>query len=135
MPGVSAPESNEIVKELQDVGQVISQETSQLVDALSSLGLDQEDTDKAIARLSMDATLAKAQSEGHAQTIEKLRSELAEEKSKKEEAESSVREVMGDLQSLATEFKTLQDKAGAKEESKASRDDLIKVRRISTHRT
>ncbi|KAI9158517.1 hypothetical protein HJFPF1_06513 [Paramyrothecium foliicola] len=127
MPGVSAKESGELNAQLQEVGHIVSQETSQLVDALMSTVLDSEDTDKAIARLSMDATLAKAQSEGRTQTIENLRNELSEEKSKRQEAESAVREAMGDLQGLAAEFKALQDKAGAKEEPKVGRDELIKV--------
>ena len=132
MPGVSANESNEIISQLQEVGRIISQETSQLVDALMHVTLDSEDTDKAIARMSIEANLAKAQNEDQTQAINNLRDELAKEKEKREQAEGEVRKVMNDLQELTKEFKSWKEKEGVTGENVYSdRDDLIKVSFIS----
>ncbi|KAG8405225.1 hypothetical protein J3458_021892 [Metarhizium acridum] len=130
MPGVSSSESGEIVGQLQEVGQVISQETSQLVDALMNLTLDQEDTDKAVARLSLDGTILKAEMDDKAQTIRDLRAELDAEKKKREQAELDVKKVMGDLQRLREDFKRLQEKATRKDGGADAdvRDDIVKVR-------
>ncbi|KFG80597.1 hypothetical protein MANI_017569 [Metarhizium anisopliae] len=128
MPGVSSSESGEIVGQLQEVGQVISQETSQLVDALMNVTLDQEDTDKAVARLSLDATILNAEMDDKAQTIRDLRAELDAERKKREQAELDVKKVMADLQRLREEFKKLQEKATRKEEGADAdvRDDIVK---------
>ncbi|KAG8420020.1 hypothetical protein J3459_011458 [Metarhizium acridum] len=128
MPGVSSSESGEIVGQLQEVGQVISQETSQLVDALMNLTLDQEDTDKAVARLSLDGTILKAEMDDKAQTIRDLRAELDAEKKKREQAELDVKKVMGDLQRLREDFKRLQEKATRKDGGADAdvRDDIVK---------
>lgn len=131
MPGVSSNESNEIIAQLQEVGQIISQESSQLVDALMNLTLDQEDTDKAIARMGLEASLMKAETEDKAQTIRDLRGGLESEKKKREQAENDVKEVMSELQVLTGEFKRLKEKAAMKDQGEGSdgnvRDDLIKV--------
>lgn len=79
MPGVSSAESSEIVLQLQEVGQIISQETSALVDALMNLQLDQEDTDKAVARMSIEANIAKARIDDQGDTILKLQAQLGDE--------------------------------------------------------
>ncbi|KAF4470006.1 chromosome segregation smc [Fusarium albosuccineum] len=110
MPGISSKESSELAEQLQEVGQIISTETSQLVDALMNLTLDQEDTDKAIARMSIEANLAKAEADDQTNTISNLRVELANEKGKRQEAEAEVAKVMKDLQNLTREFKSLKDK-------------------------
>ncbi|KAF5024240.1 hypothetical protein F66182_3697 [Fusarium sp. NRRL 66182] len=110
MPGVSSKESNEIVAQLQEVGQIVSTETSQLVDALMNVTLDQEDTDKAIARMSIEANLAKAEADDQAHTLSNLRAELANEKSKRQEAEAEVAKVVEDLQSLSREFKAFKER-------------------------
>ncbi|UKZ54796.1 hypothetical protein TrVGV298_008609 [Trichoderma virens] len=93
MPGVSAKESAEIIQSLIEVGQVISQETSALVEAVMNLHLDQEDTDKAIARMSIEANLAKARTDDQSQTINSLREDLK------------------GIADIAAEFKQLRDKA------------------------
>ncbi|KAM0427006.1 hypothetical protein ACHAPT_007904 [Fusarium lateritium] len=130
MPGVSSKESNEIVSQLQEVGQIISTETSQLVDALMNLTLDQEDTDKAIARMSIEANLAKAEADDQNHTIGNLRVELSNEKGKRQEAEAEVAKVMEDLQSLTREFKSFKEKEGAGSDDAKSttpdRDGMIK---------
>jgi chromosome segregation ATPase len=131
MPGVSSKESNEIITKLQEVGQIISSETSQLVDALMNLTLDQEDTDKAIARMSIEANLAKAEADDQSHNLGNLRAELADEKGKRQEAEAEVVKLMDDLQKLTDEFKSAKEKAregssgGTK--SSADHDDLVKV--------
>ncbi|KAF5677788.1 chromosome segregation smc [Fusarium heterosporum] len=130
MPGVSSKESNEIVAQLQEVGQIVSTETSQLVDALMNLTLDQEDTDKAIARMSIEANLAKAEADDQAHNMSNLRVELANEKTKRQEAESEVVKVMDELQKLSREFKSLKggDHDGSPDSCVPSpdRDDMIK---------
>ncbi|KAF7542195.1 hypothetical protein G7Z17_g11798 [Cylindrodendrum hubeiense] len=127
MPGVSSKESNEIISQLQEVGQIISQETSQLVDALMNLTLDQEDTDKAIARMSIEANLTKAEADDQAQTIGNLRVELSSERDKRKDAEAEVGKVMEDLQNLTRDFKSYKEKDVKSEGGKSpSREEMIK---------
>ncbi|GFP54057.1 hypothetical protein TASIC1_0003043500 [Trichoderma asperellum] len=111
MPGVAANESNEIIQRLIEVGQVISQETSALVEAVMNLHLDQEDTDKAIARMSIEANLAKAHTDDQAQRINSLEEEVRLEKKKREDAEGNLKNIMGGIVDITTEFKQLRDKA------------------------
>lgn len=129
MPGVSANESGEIVAQLQEVGQIISQETSQLVDALMNLTLDQEETDKALSRMSLEATLIKAETDDKAQAIRDLRAEVDAEKKKREQAEHDVKEVMSDLHGLTEDFKKVKERAARKDEDADAdtRDDMVKV--------
>jgi hypothetical protein len=111
MPGVSAKESDEIIQRLIEVGQVISQETSALVEAVMNLHLDQEDTDKAIARMSIEANLAKANADDQAQKINILEEELKLENRNRENAEASLKNMMEGIADITTEFKQLRDKA------------------------
>ena len=131
MPGVSSKESSEIIAQLQEVGQIVSTETSQLVDALMNLTLDQEDTDKAIARMSIEANLAKAEADDQAHNLSNLRVELSNEKEKRQEAEAEVAKVMEELQKLSREIKSLKERGddGNSDDSKLSpdRDAMVKV--------
>lgn len=111
MPGVAANESNEIIQRLIEVGQVISQETSALVEAVMNLHLDQEDTDKAIARMSIEANLAKAHADDQAQRINSLEEEVQQEKKRREDIEESLKNTIGGIADITTEFKQLRDKA------------------------
>lgn len=90
MPGVSSAESSEIVLQLQEVGQIISRETSDLVSAVMNLTLDQEDTDKAVARMSIEANIAKAQIDDQCNTIQTLQAQLQEEMEKKAQADEQI---------------------------------------------
>ncbi|KAI5466964.1 hypothetical protein BGZ63DRAFT_410068 [Mariannaea sp. PMI_226] len=126
MPGVSAKESSEIISQLQEVGQVISQETSQLVDALMNLQLDQEDTDKAIARMSLDANLAKAEADNHIQNLNTIKLELKDEKKKHKIAEAEVSKVMEDLQKLTQEFKKYKEENRLEGDKSSAPEDMIK---------
>lgn len=130
MPGVSSNESAEIIAQLQEVGQIISQETSQLVDALMNLTLDQEDTDKAMARMSLESSLMKAETDDKAQIIRDLRGEVDTERKKREQAENDVKKVMSDLHELSVDFKKVKEKATLKhgEDGVDVRDGMIKVR-------
>ncbi|KAK3186941.1 hypothetical protein K4F52_004385 [Lecanicillium sp. MT-2017a] len=127
MPGVSAAESSEIVQQLQEVGQVISQETSALVDALMNLTLDQEDTDKAVARMSIEANISKAKIDDQSNTIQKLNEQVEEEKEKRTQAEEGVKSTMEELHSITEEFKAWKDKAGVSQESTSERDVMIQT--------
>ncbi|GKT99963.1 chromosome segregation protein smc [Fusarium langsethiae] len=130
MPGVSSKESSEIIAQLQEVGQIVSTETSQLVDALMNLTLDQEDTDKAIARMSIEANLSKAEADDQAHTLSTIRAELANEKGKRQEAEAEVAKVMEELRKLSHEIKSLKGKSNdiGSDDAKSSpdRDDMVK---------
>lgn len=79
MPGVSSAESSEIVLQLQEIGQIVSRETSDLVNAVMNLTLDQEDTDKAVARMGIEANIAKAKIDDQHNTIQQLEAQLREE--------------------------------------------------------
>ncbi|UZP40937.1 hypothetical protein NXS19_008753 [Fusarium pseudograminearum] len=132
MPGVSSKESNEIITQLQEVGQIVSTETSQLVDALMNLTLDQEDTDKAIARMSIEANLSKAEADDQAHTLSTLRADLANERSKRQEAEAEVAKVMEELQKLSGEIKSLKGKSSdaGSDGSKSSPDRDVVVKQL-----
>ena len=133
MPGVSANESNEIISQLQEVGRIISQETSQLVDALMNLQLDQEDTDKAVARMSLEANLSKAGYEDQTQAMNNMREQLDKETEKRMLAEAEVAKVMENLQTLSQEYKAWKENeriagnASGSDASNSDRDGLIKV--------
>ncbi|KAF5265850.1 hypothetical protein FOXYS1_3323 [Fusarium oxysporum] len=135
MPGVSSNESNEIITKLQEVGQIISSETSQLVDALMNLTLDQEDTDKAIARMSIEANLAKAEADDQSHNLGNLRTELADEKGKRQEAETEAVKLMGHLEKLMDELKSLKakvrDSGSEGTRSSADHDEMVKQLEIS----
>lgn len=87
MPGVPGKEAGELVAQLQEVGQVVSQETGQLVDAMMKLTLDQQDSDRAVARLSIEANLAKARHDDQARAVVGLEQELARERERRQQAE------------------------------------------------
>lgn len=127
MPGVSSNESGEINAQLQEAGQIISQETSALVDALMNLTLDQQDTDKAVARMSIETNLAKAKIDEQGNKIQNLNDQLNVEKEKRTQAEEGVKKAMHELHNITEEIRTWKDKAGASEESAAERDDMIQV--------
>ncbi|KAG5949382.1 hypothetical protein E4U60_005573 [Claviceps pazoutovae] len=120
MPGVTANESGDIAGQLQEVGQVISTETSQLVDALIHLTLDHEDTDRAIARMGLEASLTKATIEDQAQRVRDVEAALGEEKMKREEAEGNLRAVMSESHELRGLVKVLRG------EGEDPRDEIIK---------
>ncbi|TQV94167.1 hypothetical protein IF1G_07046 [Cordyceps javanica] len=90
MPGVSSAESSEIVTQLQEVGQTISRETSDLVNAVMNLTLDQEDTDKAVARMSIEANIAKARIDDQCNTIQKLEAQLKSDTYSKAQSSQNV---------------------------------------------
>lgn len=121
MPGVTANESGDIASQLQEVGQVISTETSQLVDALIHLTLDHEDTDRAIARMGLEASLTKATIEDQAQRVRDVEAALGEENMKREEAEGNLRAVMSESHELRGLVKALRG------EGEDPRDEVIKV--------
>ncbi|KND94428.1 hypothetical protein TOPH_01146 [Tolypocladium ophioglossoides CBS 100239] len=128
MPGVSSHEANELVARLQEVGQIVNQETTQLVDALMNLTLDQEDTDKAIARMSIEANLTGAKTDDQAQTITGLRAEIRAERVKREQVEAEAKKVLESFEGFKTEFKTFKDNVEKQRENAALEpDDLVKV--------
>jgi chromosome segregation ATPase len=128
MPGVSASESDAIAASLKEVAQLVSQETSQLVDAIMNLTLDGEETDKAIARMSIEASLAKAAFEDKMQRIRDLERKLAEEREAREKAGNEVKKMMEELQELSAEFKDFKDNSLRNSGSPDSqKEEIIKV--------
>ncbi|KAG6079540.1 hypothetical protein E4U16_007548 [Claviceps sp. LM84 group G4] len=127
IPGVTANESGDIATQLQEVGQVISTETSQLVDALIHLTLDHEDTDRAIARMGLEASLTKATLEDQSQRVRDLEAALGEEKMKREEAEGNLRAVMSESCELRELVKALRG------EGEDPRDGVIKSLETGIH--
>ena len=128
MPGVSASESDEIASSLKEVAQLVSQETSQLVDAIMHLTLDGEETDKAIARMSIEASLAKAAFEDKTQQIRDLEGKLEEEREAREKAENEVKKMMEELQGLSAEFKDFRENSlGNSGSPDSQKEEVIKV--------
>lgn len=125
MPGVSANESAEIIEQLQQVGQIISQETSALVDALVKTQLDQEDTEKAVARMSLDNNLVKAEKDDLTQKANDLKKDLSAEVQKRQDAEMEAKKIMDDLYDLTKDFKAITQKSGG--DSSPDRESVIKV--------
>lgn len=116
MQGVPGSEANKLASQLREVGHLVTQETAQLVDAVVNLSLDQEDTDKAIARISIAANLAGAKTDDQAQTISQLRGKLTEERAKREEAESRAGKTCWSLEALEGQVKALKAKLGMESE-------------------
>ena len=126
MPGISAKEANEIIDELQEVGQTINQETSQLVDAVTNMILDQEEADKALARMNIESTLAKAKTEDQEQTISDIRGELTKEKERMSQEQDEMEKLMNDFEVLKSDYKNLQEAKGTPKD--LSPDQLAKVK-------
>ncbi|PNY24406.1 Uncharacterized protein TCAP_05656, partial [Tolypocladium capitatum] len=127
MPGVSSHEANELVARLQEVGQIVNQETTQLVDALMNLTLDQEDTDKAIARMSIAANLTGAMTDDQAQTITSLRAEIKAEREKREQVEAETKMALESFEGFKTEFKTFKDNIEKQKNAAVEPDELVNV--------
>ncbi|UNI19993.1 hypothetical protein JDV02_006132 [Purpureocillium takamizusanense] len=117
-----------LAAQIGEVGTLVNQETAQLVEAVVTLSLDQEDTDKAIARISIAANLAGAKTDDQAQTISQLTAELAAEKNKCEQAEAGAKETGAVLEELMTEVKALKETMRTAWQTGPSQAELIKVR-------
>jgi predicted nucleic acid-binding Zn-ribbon protein len=107
MPGVSAVEGKQIIDNLREVSQITSQETSKLVDAIAHLTIDSDDTDRSIARMSLDHNLVKATSED---TIQKLKQELGVEREKRVAAETEAASLSKEMETLKGEFEEFRDR-------------------------
>lgn len=127
MPGVSSPEANELVSQLKAVGQMINQETSQLVDALMNVTLDQEETDKAIARMSIDANLAQARTDDQAQTISDLRAEVKAEREKRARLEAEAKQALQRIEALGEELDRVRHHVVEERHESTPPDDLVQV--------
>ncbi|EQL01648.1 hypothetical protein OCS_02635 [Ophiocordyceps sinensis CO18] len=127
MPGVSSPEANELVSQLKAVGQMINQETSQLVDALMNVTLDQEETDKAIARMSIDANLAQAMTDDQAQTISDLRAEVKTEREKRARLEAEAKQALQRIEALGEELDRVRHHVVEERHESTPPDDLVQV--------
>ncbi|RCI16099.1 hypothetical protein L249_2330 [Ophiocordyceps polyrhachis-furcata BCC 54312] len=109
MPGHDA---NDLVSSLQEVGQMVSGETTQLVDAIMNLTLDQEDSEQAMARMSIDANLAQAKTKDQLQSIVSLRADVKAERERREAAEVKARSALETVESLKEEIKRLREASG-----------------------
>jgi len=123
-------ESASLANQLHDVGTLVNQETAQLVEAVVTLSLDQEDTDKAIARISIEANLASARTDDQAQTISLLTAELAAEKTKCEQAEAGAKKTGAVLEELMTEVKVIKDTMTNAWQTSPSQAGLVKVSKL-----
>ena len=128
MPGVSAAESEEIIGQLQSIGQVVSQETSQLIDAIANLTLDNEQTGKHYARMTIEQNLIKADAEDKADSIRGLKLELEKEKEKSMKAESELKRIGMEMNDLSSEFSDFKDKFRSISGTPDSTQELVEVR-------
>ncbi|GJN74412.1 hypothetical protein PLICBS_008503 [Purpureocillium lilacinum] len=128
-------ESASLANQLHDVGTLVNQETAQLVEAVVTLSLDQEDTDKAIARISIEANLASARTDDQAQTISQLTAELAAEKTKCEQAEAGAKKTGAALEELMTEVKVIKDTMTNAWQTSPSQAELVKVSKLGSSGT
>lgn len=109
MPGVAASASNQIVDRLKRIGQTINQESSQLVDAVSHMRLDQEENEKALARLSLSESLTKGANTDMTIRIAELEHELEKERMLRKQAELDAEKVMSSVQDLSVELQDFKD--------------------------
>jgi predicted nucleic acid-binding Zn-ribbon protein len=84
--------------------------------------------------MSIEANLAKAEADDQSHNLGNLRTELADEKGKRQEAESEAVKLMGHLEKLMDELKSLKAKFrdGGSEgtRSSADHDEMVKVRSL-----
>lgn len=113
MPGVSSNESKEIGDQLQQIGQIVSRDTVRLVEEHAKTTLDYQDTEKAIARLSLQSNLAKADAEKRVAKFDRLYTDYVNEREKREQYESDIQIITKYLQSLSNELRGFQGQATA----------------------
>ncbi|KJZ80321.1 hypothetical protein HIM_00171 [Hirsutella minnesotensis 3608] len=128
----------ELVARLQEVEKFMKQETTQLVDAIMNLTIDQEETDKAIARMSIEANLRQAKVDEQAQTISDLRSEVKTEREKRQKLETEARKAVEKLEALGNDLKNIKSQSDNEEaDSRAgsdSPDELVRVGESASYR-
>ncbi|RDA85344.1 hypothetical protein CP532_1253 [Ophiocordyceps camponoti-leonardi (nom. inval.)] len=122
MPGVSGHDANELVASLQEVGRMVNSETTQLVDAIMNLTLDQEDSEQAMARMSIDANVAQAKTKDQLQNMVRLRADVRAERERREAAEVKARSALERVESLMEEVKRLREASVV-----GAGDDLVQV--------
>ncbi|KAJ6441910.1 activator 1 subunit 3 [Purpureocillium lavendulum] len=133
-PGVANDDCVALTQQLREIGMMVRQETAQLVDAVVTLSLDQEDTDKAIARISIAANLAGAKTDDQAHTINQLtaavaseKEKLAAEKTKREQAEAGAKKTAVVLEELMTDVKALKETMSRAWQIGPSQADLVQA--------
>ncbi|KAF4125838.1 hypothetical protein GMORB2_1084 [Geosmithia morbida] len=131
MPGVSSSEADKIINKLKDVGCMVNKEIVQLVDALTNLAVDGEETANSLARFSIDASVAKATLEERRQTIRHLEKELSDERDRSLRAEADMNKMVDDLLRVSGDFPDLSNKAGGEvaDSGDESQTDMDKAKK------
>ncbi|CAI6096921.1 unnamed protein product [Clonostachys chloroleuca] len=127
MPGVSTGESKEINDQLKEAGQIISQDTNQLVRDLMSSSLELQENNQAVIRMSIESNLLKATVDQKDQEINHLRQQLAEAHERREETDVYVKQILDNLNSVTDEAKTLKETTQNCDPSHEGCEKLIKV--------
>ncbi|KAK7208925.1 hypothetical protein V2G26_016103 [Clonostachys chloroleuca] len=126
MPGVSTGESKEINDQLKEAGQIISQDTNQLVRDLMSSSLELQENNQAVIRMSIESNLLKATVDQKDQEINHLRQQLAEAHERREETDVYVKQILDNLNSVTDEAKTLKETTQNCDPSHEGCEKLIK---------
>lgn len=131
IPGVCSNEAQQMVSDLQEVGQLVSTESGQMIDCIVNMQLDSEFNQSDFARMSVSATLEKAQLDRANERIKELERELNGVKkqaiSGREKLEKEKNEIQEDLKMMSHEFAQFRDKVQQSSGSPDSRDGLVKV--------
>ncbi|PHH60958.1 hypothetical protein CDD81_1015 [Ophiocordyceps australis] len=117
--------AQQVALTIQEVGRVVQRETAHLVEALTNVTLDQQDTDKAIARMSLEANLIKARTDDQAQKISDLEKEVKSEREKRLKAEEEARKARDSLKTLGADGCKSGEASGKEREE--SSDELVNV--------
>lgn len=131
IPGICANEAQQMVSDLQEVGQLVSTETGCMLDCIVNLQLDAEFSSHDFARMSVDSTLQKAALDNANERVKELKKEFEELKEQSEnerlKLEKEKEELQNDFKMMSGEFAQFRDKVQQSSGSPNSRDELVKV--------
>ncbi|KAH7321215.1 hypothetical protein B0I35DRAFT_459848 [Stachybotrys elegans] len=112
MPGVSAAESNEIIHQLQEAGQIVNQETSQLVDALNKMQYDQDQVNRRIATSILERQMAESRIKdmtnrmnNHDEIVNDIRNEAMREREQRKHAEDQHKQLVEYVKNIGVEHR------------------------------
>lgn len=134
IPGVCSNEAQQMGSDLREVAQLVSTESSQLIDGLVNMRIDAQVQMNDCARMGVDSTLQKANLDRSIGLNKELERQIAElkqaavnDREKIEKLEKERDEIKNDLKMISDEFARFRDKVQEYSGSPTSRDDLVKV--------
>lgn len=136
MPGISSGEAKEISSQLQELGHIVSRDTTRLIESFANTSLDYEDNEKVVQKLSFEANKSKKEFEAKYETksanFDKLYNNYSEERVQREKYEADVKSMTLYLKNLSSELAAIKAKAMQARDSTSEADvyaqnELIQV--------